>query len=529
MRNETQPARIVFSLLHAGYLRHYTEAIRLLAERGHTVHICLYRYQEDFYDTPLLEQLVALPTVTAGPMPRRRHDDGWRGIAWLARALVDVLRYADPRYDAAPALRARVAVKVRERILKSRTDPLTRWLITRTLSYISRRPNWKSAQRQIRLFGLLEEAVPSSEEIDALLREQRATAVLASPVVEIASPQVEFIKSAQRLGIPCAVAVASWDNLTSKGLLRVVPDRVIVWNEIQQQELAEMHGVTADRVVITGGQKFDRWFELRASTTYEEFTTRVGIDPARPFLLYLCSSSFIAPDELGFVRRWLGALRASGDATLASIGVVIRPHPQNTTQWAEPDLGPFENVVVWPPGGQHPDVGDAEAVFFDSMFHSTAVVGINTSAQIDAAIVGKPVFTIRAFSQSQEGTLHFHYLLRENGGFVRDAGSLEEHVAQLQEVIADPEAQVFAIESFVASFVRPCGLDVPAAPIVAQAIEELAGLQVQPKRVSAAARVVRALLSPVATVLRLTSALWIVTRVQPRLRREQRAAEGGSP
>jgi hypothetical protein len=517
-------ARIVFSLLHAGYLRHYAEPIRLLAERGHSVHICLYRHEEGMYDTPLLEALLELPTVTSGPMPRRRHDDGWRGIAWLARALVDVLRYADPRYDAAPALRERVAQKVRERILKSRTDPLTRWLISRSPAYIARLPNWRSAQRQIRFFGRVEEAVPTSPEIDALLREHRATAVLASPIVEIASPQVEFIKSAQHLGIPSAVAVASWDNLTSKGLLRVVPERVIVWNEIQRQELEEMHGVSAERVVVTGAQKFDRWFERTASTSYEDFATRVGVDPARPFLLYLCSSAFIAPDELSFVRRWLDALRGSGDPTLESIGVLIRPHPQNTKQWVDPDLAPFENVVVWPRGGEHPDVGGAEAVFFDSMFHSTAVVGINTSAQIDAAIVGKPVFTIRAFAQSQDGTLHFHYLLREHGGFVQDAAGLDEHIAQLRDAVADPVSQADAIESFVASFVRPRGIDTPAAPFVSDAIEDLARLQIQPKRLSPSARMLRVALWPVATALRLTSALWITLRVKPALRRAAVAA-----
>jgi hypothetical protein len=320
--------------------------------------------------------------------------------------------------------------------------------------------------------------------------------VVASPVVEIASPQVEFIKSARKLRIPSAVAVASWDNLTSKGLIRVVPDRVIVWNEIQRRELEEMHGVPSERVVVTGAQKFDRWFERSVSTTFEQFTRRAGLDPQRPFLLYLCSSSFIAPDELGFVRRWLQALRDSGDPVLETIGVVIRPHPQNTAQWIDPDLAPFENVVVWPRGGQHPDVGDAEAVFFDSMAHSTAVVGINTSAQIDAAIVGKPVLTVRAFSQSQDGTLHFHYLLRENGGFVQDAGTLDEHVAQLREALADPDAQTVAIEAFVSSFVRPHGVDRPAGPLVADALEELARMQPYPYRPGLRVRALRALLWP---------------------------------
>ena len=521
-------ARVVFSLLHDGYLRHYAEPIRLLAERGHSIHISLYRHQEDLYKTPLLEELLQLPTVTAGPMPRRPQNDGWRAIAWLVRVLVDVLRYADPRFDTAPALRERVGAKVRERIRKSQTDPLTRWLTTRALSYIGSRPNPASARRQIAFLRRVEEAIPTSREIDELLLQYRATAVIASPVVEIGSPQVEFIKSARKLSIPSAVAVASWDNLTSKGLLRVAPDRVIVWNEIQRRELEEMHGIPGDRVVVTGAQKFDRWFERSATTGYEEFATRVGIDPERPFLLYLCSSSFIAPDELSFVRRWLDALRQSGDPALESIGAVIRPHPQNTAQWADPDLSPFENVVVWPRGGQHPDVGDAEAVFFDSMAHSTAVVGINTSAQIDAAIVGKPVFTVRAFAQSQDGTLHFHYLLRENGGFVRDASGLDEHVAQMRDVLADPAGSETEIGSFVSSFVRPRGLDRPAAPVVADAIEEVARLEPVRRRAGLPVVLLRAFLRLVAALLRLSVKVWFVARVRRTLPKSRGSGETGT-
>ena len=40
------------------------------------------------------------------------------------------------------------------------------------------------------------------------------------------------------------------------------------------------------------------------------------------------------------------------------------------------------------------------------------MVGINTTAQIEGAIVGRPVHTVLAddFRFTQEGTLHFHYL-----------------------------------------------------------------------------------------------------------------------
>ena len=72
-----------------------------------------------------------------------------------------------------------------------------------------------------------------------------------------------------------------------------------------------MHGIPADRVVLTGAQRFDDWFDRTPSTSPEEFARKVGLSPDAPYVLYLCSSPFIAPDEVAFVRRWAAAIRAS--------------------------------------------------------------------------------------------------------------------------------------------------------------------------------------------------------------------------
>jgi hypothetical protein len=297
--------------------------------------------------------------------------------------------------------------------------------------------------------------------------------VLASPVIEFASSQIEYLKAARSLGIRTAIAVASWDNLTGKGLLRFVPDRVFVWNDIQREELVEMHGIPADRVVLTGAQRFDDWFERRPSTSREEFQRNVGLLPDEPYVLYLCSSPFIAPDEVTFVRRWLAAVRQR----YPQIGVLVRPHPQNAAQWRDVDLGD-PNAVVWPREGQQPDAGEARAGYFDSLAHSACIVGINTSGLIEAGIVGKAVLTVTdpAFAGTQEGTLHFHYLRWENGGLLHVARDLDEHVVQLGRALEQGEEDTRQVREFVQRFTRPFGLDQAAAPLVAQGIEELGRL-----------------------------------------------------
>ena len=471
--------KFVFSLLHPGYLRHYGQPIRLLAERGHEVHVALGRLEKDPGDFKLIEQLAAeCPTVSYSHAPARRRRDGWRRLGWLVRALTDLARYGDPRYAAAPALRARIADKLDWRIDYSRLPKPFKAPLHRKVAGLSTGANAELAQRTLKRLARLEDAIPPSRRITRFLTEQRPDAVLASPVIEFASSQVEYLKAARELGIRTGICVASWDNLTGKGLLRFVPDRVFVWNDIQRQELEDMHGISADRVVLTGAQRFDDWFDRRPSTTREEFAGKVGLDRAQPYVLYLCSSPFIAPTEVDFVRRWLAALRV----TLPNVGVLVRPHPQNAAQWREVDLGD-PNAVVWPREGEQPDAGDARAGYFDSLAHSACIVGINTSGLLEAGIVGKAVLTVLDpdFAGTQEGTLHFHYLRWENGGLLHVARDLDEHAAQLARALAQGEEDTRQVRAFVGRFTRPHGLDQPAAPRVAQGIEELGRLGPAPR------------------------------------------------
>ncbi len=144
--------------------------------------------------------------------------------------------------------------------------------------------------------------------------------------------------------------------------------------------------------------------------------------------------------------------------------------------WRDVDLARLGNAVVWPAKSRRPVEAQERADFFDSFAHSAAVVGINTTAMIEAAIVGKSVLTVLAPEFAQESTLHFHYLLAENGGFLHVASSLEEHVEQLAGALGEDPAGSERRSRFVEAFVRPHGLGKAATPILADAVEQLAAL-----------------------------------------------------
>ncbi|HEV2590312.1 MAG TPA: hypothetical protein VGU02_00335 [Gaiellaceae bacterium] len=485
--------KTLFVMFRPKYVNTYEPALRLLAERGHSIHFTFSvgrsstgRKQFDIGPLELLARDFPQQVTWDDDPPTRDPRDGWFGIAYGIRVLGDYVRYLHPRYADAVLLRERVAERVR-RFAKARTL----WWVLQRVSGAA------ASDRLLRIARDLERAVPPSARITDYVRTQAPDVVLVTPLVDVASDQAEFVKSANALGIPSAMCVNSWDNLTNKGVIRVDPDAVILWNEAQRDEAVELHGVDAEHVVVTGAQKFDEWFARSPSRDAETFKRAIGVDPAQPYILYVCSSRFIAADEDRFVERWLAAVREK----LGPIGVVLRPHPENGRIWRDADVARFGNAVVYPPEGAEVTGEEQRADFFDSLAHSAAVVGINTSAMIEAAIVGRGVYTILAgeFRGTQEGTLHFRHLLHENGGILHVAGTLDEHVAQLAQGLAEGEGDVPA---FVESFVRPFGLGTAAAPIVAQAIEDLATQPARGLVRTPRSRMLHALLAPVAAAQR---------------------------
>jgi hypothetical protein len=114
--------------------------------------------------------------------------------------------------------------------------------------------------------------------------------------------------------------------------------------------------------------------------------------------------------------------------------------------------------------------------YYDSLYYSAAVVGVNTSAFLEAAIVGRPVFTLLTsrYHDTQEGQPHFHHLLTAGGGLLYTAREPAEHAAQLHGALASPHGGTCARSArFTEAFIRPYGLRHPATPRMVAAVESV--------------------------------------------------------
>lgn len=480
--------RLLFSVNNFGFLRNFEPALRLLASRGHHLHLVAER-RDSVGGTRTIDNLTAAypDQITFAYAPSRK-DALWQPLAVQLRLALDYWRYLDPRYDQSPSLRERG---------RKQAPPLAV-----RLSSLPGFGGGTGLALLRRIVRALERAMPPGDIVERFIAGQKPDLLLLTPLLYFGSQQVEYVRAARAAGVRTVLGVGSWDHLTTKGLIHERPDRVVVWNEMQRQEAADLHGIPPDMVTVTGAQAYDHWFTQRPGTTREAFCAMVGVPADRPLLLYLCSSPFITPYEVDFVRRWIGAIRDSSDPQLRRAAILIRPHPQNAAQWADFDPAAYEAVGIWPKAGANPVDTSARAEYYDSMHHSVAVVGVNTSALIESGIVGRPVYSVIAeeFAGQQEGTLHFQHLKNVNGGLLHVAASMPEHLAQLGAVVAGGYDAAKS-RAFVEAFIRPRGIETPAAEWFVQTIEAEAALPAPARaRPGAIQALMRAALAPIARI-----------------------------
>ena len=452
--------KVLFLLRNFLYLRNFEAPIRELVARGFDVVVLADTTKTDSGDVDRqklkLEQDLGDRIVFGIAGGRSDFRRAWTEELQSGR---DVVRYVEPRFASARLAKPRAIRKAK---------PLASFIYNRQRYGV---PAINSAAQK-RLERWLA-AVPPDAGMVRRLTEIGPDVVVVSPMIDFHTTQSEWVRASRRLGIPSVLAVASWDNLTNKSTLHAMPDALIVWNDTQKQEAVELHGVDPARVFVTGAQLYDHWFTRRPSTSYGEFCSRLGFDATEPTLLYVGSSVAIAADEHLFVGKWLAALRKLSTDTLRRANVLVRPHPLNQEIFSGIDFSDLGPVAIHPRSGGFPVTEPAKADYFDALFHATALVGLNTSAIVEATILGRPSFTIVTpeTSAGQDGTFHFHYLTER--GILHRSPGFDVHFNALAETMSSGFGTETA-QSFVASFLRPNGVDVEATPAFVDIVERMA-------------------------------------------------------
>ncbi len=460
--------RILFCVYSWYYFRQMRPVIEALAAKGHSVHVVSILHDRDDFKSSIDETCASYPNVTYQVGPARRDD--WAERATVLRQSQCVVQSQDPRFN--DACRHADSGRLKGRFPESLERPFFKTRLGRELA-------WRTLRR-------VNDALPTDPAIDAVFDTMRPDVMVITPLIDRGGGMWDYMASARKSGVRTVFPVHSWDNLSSKARLNRLPDHVLVWNETQVEEAARYHGIPRRRITVTGAQGFDEWFTMAPSASRDEFCHALDLDPGKPILLYVCSAILkrhVAPSIAGegnterpYVHRWLTALRNSDDDRLRQANIIIRPHPKREQHWDRMDLSSFGRVVVHPQHGRLPNDRDSKAIFFDTLYHSDAIVGISTSAMIEAAIVGRTPMTVLDpdYAAGQVEMQHFQYLLTLGDGLLVAAPTFEQHARQLEKQLDRPSESAARMSAYIDLFVRPLGRERAATPLVAQTILDVA-------------------------------------------------------
>jgi hypothetical protein len=445
--------KILIIIAHSGLTRHIERVLELAAEAGHEMEILVTREKAGLVSQSL-QQVCVHPNVRK--MKFVNSDYFWRPVLTLIRVLLDLGPYLHPDHPS-PDLINRYDKHVPLAIVGQLKKPPLRYLLVHS--------SVRALLRQIEMM------IPPPPAITAMLAKKRPDAVFTTPYIFPNSEDIDYLKAAIRLGIPSFSAIPSWDNLTTKGTGHVPVDRLFMWNEALQEEAKVLHDLNPVFVTVTGAPTFDHLFRWTPSVPREEFCARAGIASDRPLLLYLCSSGSISKNEAKVVLQFAGAL-ASQTKTRDCL-LLVRPHPLNYKIWkTRVDLPP--NVRLYPNHADLPDNSESIENYCHSIHYAKAMVGLNTSAFLEASILGRICIALPSMQGCYDKARFGHFRHLANGNFIHTPSTLENAASQLGTMLeSGQDEREAARRAFVQHFLRPRGLEREASSHILETIEEV--------------------------------------------------------
>lgn len=252
---------------------------------------------------------------------------------------------------------------------------------------------------------------------------------------------LDVMREAKARGIFTIGMVRSWDNITTKGLNRIIPDKLIVNTEKIKEEAIKYNDVRPEDIFVVGIPHYDAYIrDSRAPK--EKLFKELGLDPNKKTIFFAPPSDIysegnpvnqkIIENLLPIDAQLLLRLYLVGGVNLGEIEPIAN-------KLAIDDPGSGEDFVK-------ADLTTGDAHLADLLYHSDVVVAFASTLAIDAIVFNKPIVFVgfdgdeRPYWKSLRRFYDYDHQksILETGG-VRLAKSPEELVNFVKDYLANPK------------------------------------------------------------------------------------------
>jgi hypothetical protein len=207
------------------------------------------------------------------------------------------------------------------------------------------------------------------------------------------------LRSALSNGVGAALMVLSWDHLSTKVVLGDNYRRVMVWTELQRDEvLANYSWYAPDQVRVVGIPHYDAYFRPSTSSR-STWCARHGLDPAKRTIVFYSMPQSRHQSQHLIVSRLAAAIESGTDLP-PDLQILIKCHP-----FDEPEIYRgvlerhrgvkiFATPVAGDPTTHWVPAADEINAARDCLAFADVTTNIYSTVTIEAALFDKPIVHI---------------------------------------------------------------------------------------------------------------------------------------
>jgi CDP-glycerol glycerophosphotransferase (TagB/SpsB family) len=287
-----------------------------------------------------------------------------------------------------------------------------------------------------------------------------------STFVKDTEVDLPILREAKRVGVKTVGMTRSWDNLTTYGLLRVIPDFYIAQNQFLKRMAVSKHNIKESSIILSGLPHYDIYKKENYLLNKEKFFKKRGLDLNKNLIVYAAIGDYLFQKEPE-VADIFEEIIENGDLNKKT-QVIFRTHPAFESEID--NRKNLKNVLVERPGQTLGGVKNWEIVKDDEIYlmnlihHSDVVVTAGSTFMIDSALFNKPIISIAFDGKSGSGywfsiarfhefMVHIFNLLKCGG--VSVVKSREELISAINSYYINPSLNEEGRRSIVRIFADP--------------------------------------------------------------------------
>ncbi len=282
---------------------------------------------------------------------------------------------------------------------------------------------------------------------------------------------VLIAREARRRGVKIIGMVRSWDNLSSHGLMRVVPDIFILQNEFLKDMAVEYQAINPKKtpIEIVGIPHYDMLKNIAPLLpSREDFFSSLGLDPAKKLIFYGAMGEFLFIHE-GELPEIFNQLIVDKKIKYPA-QFLYRSHPKFKTDTEKAHS--FDSIVFDTEGKyintDKKDTSQNENIHLAaSIYYSDVIVTSASTIAIDAAMLDKPTICVAFDGKTSRKDVdywesverffdlytHFEELVSANG--VKLAKNPADLAKYINEYLEHPELEAQGRKKIIKRLVAP--------------------------------------------------------------------------